>query len=146
MRRELTERLRHEALADRPTFSAGLQERVRAGIARSQARPAAQRRWPSRSTRWLGVSVASVAALLVFAVASRPPRPTPDDANEPTVVESDALTVERLPMFDEIDEEIRARATMLVASVVGVSEWSEALGVTTMSAATLEESGGSRRP
>jgi hypothetical protein len=146
MRRELAEQLRREALADRPTFSNGLQERVRAGIARSQARPAAQRPWPSRSTRWLGVAVASAAALLVSAVASRPPQRAPGDANEPTLVESDALAVERLPMFDEIDEEIRARAAMLVVSVVGVSEWSEAMSEATMGSAALEESGGGRRP
>lgn len=141
--------LRHEALADRPPFSEALHERLvrRLPVAATPRRSptVAAAAWPARLR--IVMSLATVAGLVGMALlAARPDRagtPAPPQdlmaagtkaeaiGNGPlardrpvtiAVAAEEPLGIDRLPLFDELQEEVRAGLTTLAVSLLEVPD------------------------
>jgi hypothetical protein len=132
--------LGREARRERPAFSSEFHGRLtRRLAARSAAgrRPAESGTVPRRAAG-RGVPLAGgLAAVLLAVAALRPlgtgerPEPVVDGARSPAAVRPDtpqpeqdpAFVVERFPLFDEIDEEIRAGVVQVASSLLEVPDW-----------------------
>lgn len=122
--------LRHEALADRPLFSEAFHERLvrRLPVAAAPRRSptVAAAAWPARLR--IVMSLATVAGLvgMVVLLAARPDRAGPLARDLPVtiaVAAEEPLGIDRLPLFDELQEEVRAGLTTLAVSLLEVPDW-----------------------